>query len=44
MNANQPPPKRALRTTLYYLAIIAAITWLHGRGGFTTPKFIYQGF
>lgn len=30
--------------TLYYLAIILAILALHGQTGFTTPKFIYQGF
>lgn len=28
----------------YYTLVILAIYALHGQGGFTTPKFIYQGF
>jgi len=41
-----PAPKRfqTLWLTLYYLAILIAIIFLHGRGGLETPKFIYQGF
>jgi len=38
---------RRLKTaalTLYYLGIIAGLVLLYGRGDFSTPKFIYQGF
>lgn len=46
MNEEIPSPSsaRVLWLTLYYLAIIAGIIVLHSQGGFTTPKFIYQGF
>jgi hypothetical protein len=40
-------PSRRLRVvglTLYYLFVIAALIVLYGRGNFSTPKFIYQGF
>jgi hypothetical protein len=30
--------------TLYYLLIIAGLIWLYGRGDFTPPHFVYQGF
>jgi hypothetical protein len=30
--------------TLYYLAIILALIVLYGRGDFSTPPFVYQGF
>jgi len=30
--------------TLYYLGIIAALLVLYGRGDFSTPAFVYQGF
>ena len=30
--------------TLYYLAILAGLIWLYGKGNFTAPKYIYQGF
>ena len=30
--------------TLYYLAIILALILLYGRGNFSTPPFVYQGF
>ena len=29
---------------LYYLAIIAGLIVIYGRGDFSTPPFIYQGF
>jgi hypothetical protein len=29
---------------LYYLAIIAGLLVLYGRGDFSTPAFVYQGF
>jgi len=37
----------ALRTALlllYYGAIVAALVFLYGRGDFTMPDFVYQGF
>jgi hypothetical protein len=30
--------------TIYYLAIIAGLIALYGKGNFSTPKFVYQGF
>ena len=38
------PMGRALLLLLYYLAIIAGLVLLYGRGNFTAPKFIYQEF
>jgi hypothetical protein len=35
---------RSLFLTLYYLAILAGLVWLYGKGEFSTPAFIYQGF
>ena len=35
---------RTLVLTLYYLAIIAGLIWLYGKGDFSTPSFIYQNF
>jgi hypothetical protein len=35
---------RFLALTLYYSAIIAGLIWLYGKGDFSTPKFVYQGF
>jgi hypothetical protein len=29
---------------LYYFAIIAALIVMYGRGDFSTPPFVYQGF
>jgi hypothetical protein len=29
---------------LYYLAVIVALILMYGRGDFSTPPFIYQGF
>jgi hypothetical protein len=29
---------------LYYLAILLGLLLIYGRGDFTTPHFIYQGF
>ena len=29
---------------LYYLAIVATLIVMYGRGDFSTPPFIYQGF
>ncbi len=38
------PTGRVVLLTLYYLAIIAGLIIMYGRGNFSTPKFIYQGF
>ncbi len=35
---------RVVLLTLYYLAIIVGLIIMYGRGNFTTPKFVYQGF
>ena len=29
---------------LYYLAVIASLIAIYGRGDFSTPPFVYQGF
>jgi hypothetical protein len=38
------PRIRVVALTLYYLAIIAALILLYGRGDFSTPPFVYQDF
>jgi D-Ala-teichoic acid biosynthesis protein len=38
------PGARLAALTLYYLAIIAALILLYGRGDFSTPPFVYQDF
>ena len=38
------PRARIILVTLYYLAIIAGLVALYGRGDFSTPPFVYQGF
>jgi hypothetical protein len=38
------PWVRGFLLTLYYLAIMAGLIYLYGKGNFSTPKFIYQGF
>ncbi len=35
---------RVFLLTFYYLLIIAGLIALYGRGDFSTPSFIYQGF
>ncbi len=35
---------RGVVVTLYYFAIIVGLILLYGRGDFSTPGFIYQGF
>ena len=39
----QPATQLILRA-LYYLVILAGLLVLYGRGDFSTPPFIYQGF
>ncbi len=38
------PTVRVIALTLYYLAIILGLILLYGKGDFSTPSFIYQGF
>ncbi len=38
------PRVRILLLTLYYLLIILGLIIMYGRGDFSTPPFIYQGF
>lgn len=35
---------RVFLLTFYYLLIVAGLILLYGRGDFSTPSFIYQGF
>ena len=38
------PIFRGITLTLYYLLIILGLILLYGKGDFSTPEFIYQGF
>lgn len=38
-----PALRRAL-LILYYLVVIAGLIAMYGRGDFSTPPFVYQGF
>jgi hypothetical protein len=38
------PLVRTAALTVYYLAILVGLLVLYGRGDFSTPSFIYQGF
>ncbi|MES2572596.1 MAG: teichoic acid D-Ala incorporation-associated protein DltX [Verrucomicrobiota bacterium] len=38
------PRTRVALLTFYYLGIIAGLLLLYGRGDFSTPTFVYQGF
>ena len=38
------PAARLSLLTLYYLGVIAGLIVLYGRGDFSTPPFVYQGF
>ena len=38
------PWARMILMVLYYLAILAGLVILYGKGNFSTPSFIYQGF
>ena len=40
----QRPVVRQTLLMIYYLGIIAALIYLYGRGDFSTPPFVYQGF
>ncbi len=38
------PWVRGVLLLFYYLMIIAVLIIMYGRGNFSTPSFIYQGF
>ncbi len=38
------PWVRGTLLAIYYLAIIAVLILMYGKGDFSTPEFIYQGF
>jgi hypothetical protein len=38
------PLGRVLLLSIYYLAIIAALIFLYGKGNLTPTDFVYQGF
>jgi hypothetical protein len=38
------PRTWSILLAVYYFAIIAALILLYGRGDFSTPTFVYQGF
>ena len=40
----QRPAVRQTLLVLYYTGIIAGLIYLYGRGDFSTPPFVYQGF
>lgn len=43
-DAIKNPRVRFVALLLYYVAIIAGLVALYGRGDFSTPPFVYQGF
>jgi membrane-bound ClpP family serine protease len=38
------PWVRVIFLVLYYLAIIVGLILMYGKGDFSTPPFVYQGF
>jgi len=38
------PSPRYVLLALYYLAILITLIIMYGRGDFSTPPFVYQGF
>jgi hypothetical protein len=38
------PWLRRVPLILYYFAVIAGLIVMYGRGDFSTPPFVYQGF
>ncbi len=38
------PRLQVTLTALYYLALIAVLLLMYGRGNFETPEFVYQEF
>jgi len=43
-NITLNPWVRYILITLYYLAIVAGLILMYGKGDFSTPPFVYQGF
>lgn len=44
MGSFRSPLGRMLLLTAYYLAILAAMVALYGKGDFSSGGFVYQGF
>jgi hypothetical protein len=40
----QRPALHRVLLVLYYLGVILALIAMYGRGDFSTPPFVYQGF
>ncbi len=38
------PGMRVVLRALFYLAILVTLVLMYGKGDFSTPPFIYQGF
>jgi hypothetical protein len=38
------PTLHSVLLIVYYLAVILALIVIYGRGDFSTPPFVYQGF
>ncbi len=38
------PGARVILLSIYYLAIIAGLVFMYGKGELTSPDFVYQGF
>ena len=38
------PQARVAALALYYVAVLAGLILIYGRGDFSTPSFVYQGF
>lgn len=38
------PRLRLAALTIYYLGVICGLMVIYGRGDFSTPSFVYQGF
>lgn len=38
------PAVRQTMLVIYYLGIITGLIYLYGRGDFSAPPFVYQGF
>ncbi len=44
MNRTRSNIVRQLWLVLYYFVVILALILMYGRGDFSTPPFVYQGF
>jgi hypothetical protein len=43
-DAYAKPHIRVVVLIIYYLAILAGLILLYGKGDFSTPPYVYQGF